>query len=771
MSLPTKSDQTHARMLVAILFADVAGYSKLMHEDEDSALQLISRFETVFQEEVIQAGGQIVHQQGDGILCLFKSAVSAVQASLAMQLRFRNEIEVPVRIGIHTGDVIEREGDVYGDGVNIASRLENMGKPGTVLFSNSIYEKIVNHKTFEVASLGMIRLKNIRKPLEVYALANPGLEVPRSDELVTMVSQPVSGLGAKLMARLPAIALVVLTLLGLKLWNDASSRTQVVDKSIAVLPFRNDSGDDSNEYFCNGIMEDILIQLQKIGDLKVVSRTSVMPYKGSSKPIRTIASELDVEFILEGGIRIMDDQIRVTTQLTNGKDELQVWAGQFDDQLSAANLFEIQENIATNIIRELQAELSPEEEQIIHVRPTDNMEAYDNYLRGVYYYNNRFGEGEEFISRAVSMFENAIHHDSMFARAYLSLGYCHDHYYWMNFDGSKDRANLAKYNFEKALALDPNDPDIQEGQGWYEYHIVGDYKAAARIFEKISRNYPRLSSPYNALGVVNGRLGNWEIAETNFEQSIKLDPNYLVTYLNYYYNQVGQRKFARAKNYLDKVLNISPDNLTAHVEMSNLMILVNGDVQSAFSYFKNSGLSDPEHERRLMILSRSFDVMKQKEEEIMESDDYTLLLDYALINYYIKEVEKSKEFAKEALTIISPHLARSPMDLMALMQQAMLYALVGDREKAIKNCFLAAEARSIAKDALLGPIIELEHAKVQALLGDNDKCVDILTELMVIPCELTASLLKVDPIWDAVREDQAFVDLLAFYSEADSGGN
>ncbi|MDH3649921.1 MAG: adenylate/guanylate cyclase domain-containing protein, partial [Saprospiraceae bacterium] len=331
-----------------------------------------------------------------------------------MQSRFNESPSVPVRIGLHTGDIIEREGDVYGDGVNIASRLENMGKPGTILFSKSIYEKIQNHKDLEIASLGRFKLKNIHEPLEVYALANKGLTVPQPQELTTLVSKPVSITRSKFITRFSTIVIIIVTLFGLKLWNDVSTKHRVFDKSIAVLPFRNDSNDPSNEYFCNGMMEDILTQLQKIGDLKVVSRSSVMPYQNTRKSVRTIADELNVQFVLEGGVRMSDDQIRVTTQLINGNDELQVWAGTFDDQMTAQNIFDIQGNIVSNIATELQAEISPTEQKIMDEIPTNNLEAYDNYLRGLYFYNNRFGEGQEFVFNAVRMFENAVDLDPLF---------------------------------------------------------------------------------------------------------------------------------------------------------------------------------------------------------------------------------------------------------------------------------------------------------------------------------------------------------------------
>ena len=756
------------RKLVAILFADVTGYSRMMHKDEDHALQILDRFQEVLEEEVLRAGGRIVKKYGDGSLCLFDSAVQAVSCSKKAQLRFRESPQVPIRIGLHTGDIVEKDNDIFGDGVNIAARLESMGKPGTVLFSKSIYDKVRNHREFEIAPLGSFRLKNIDDPVEVFALSNEGFTVPKLSELKTPSSAPVKKTRNKWVSRALILAILVIAFAGMKWWNDFSQNRGGIEQSIAVLPFQNESDDASNEYFCNGMMEDILTQLQKIDEFKVISRTSVMHYKDSPKPIRTIADELDVAYVLRGSVRKSGNQILVTTQLVEAQDESQVWAGRYDEQLTAQNIFDIQSTIADNIAARLEAEISPTEQRLMDEIPTTNLEAYDNYLRGMYFYNNRFGQGDEFIFNAVRMFENAIELDSNFAFAHLRMAYSQDHIYFNNIDGSNERAELARYHYKKALELDPDDPEVREGQGWLEYHINFDLKAAREIFLSISNRYPKLASPLNALGVVNSRLGNWQEAEDNFERSILLDPNYLVTHLNFYLNLESQRKFARAKNYLDRMLNISPESLRANREMTNLIVLVSGDPIEAMRYYMESGMQDPHQQRLLSIYMRSYDKLIEEAPTVSESDDIATLSDYAMIYYHAGDMNNAQLYARAAISRILEYLDHAPNDFAVKSNLGLLYALIGESANAKKYSLEAITSRSIEKDALGGPEYLLTHAKCLTLLNEHQESIETLTQLLNIPAKITVNLLKVDPIWDSLRDRDDFASLLDLHDQQDA---
>ena len=756
-----------SRKLAAILFADVVGYSKMMHDDEVKALDTLTRFQAVLEEEVDKVGGKIVKNYGDGSLCVFNSAVQALQCAKAIQIGFFSEPKVPVRIGIHTGDIVEKNNDVYGDGVNIAARLETIGQPGSVLFSKSIFDKVRNHKEFKITSYGRVELKNIEEAVSVYALSNDGFTVPKLKELVTPYSKPLDSPGSRLFKRSFPYIILVLGLLGMKFWNDVTNKISVIDKSIAVLPFHNESNDPSNDYFCNGIMEDILTQLQKIGDLKVISRSSAMPYKDTPKPIREVASELKVAYVLEGSVRRSGEQVLVTAQLIDGKSESQVWADRFDEKLTAQNIFEIQGIIADNIADRLESEITSEDEPAQVQGPTDNLEAYDNYLRGLYFYNDRFGKSEEYISNAIRFFENAIRLDSNFAKAHLRLAHSHRYMYWVNIDGSKERADLAEQYFLSSNGLDPNDPDIMEGQGWYQYHINSDFETAKDIFNSLHNKYPNRSTPLNALGVINGRLGNWKEAEENFEESIDLDPSYVNTYLNFFYNLIAQRKFVQAKNYLDNMLNLSPANETGHKEMCLLIIRVSGDVAKALEYYESSGLQDPNFYRKLKIANRSFDELLQNEPDLATTTDMDELYHYALIHYFTNDMRSAREYANKAISLLNPYVQNAPKDYMMVSKLGIMYAIIGDERRSLEQVNRATSERSIEKDAIQGPELQYEKARVLGILQKDDEAIAILRDLMGIQCRLTSETLKVSPFWDNLRSKSEFKDLLAFQREVD----
>ena len=748
-----------SRRLVAILFADIVGYSKMMHSDEEEALKVLDRFKAVLQEKMIQFNGEVVKSYGDGSLCLFTSAVEAMHCAKEMQLAFRHEPKVPVRMGIHTGDIIRTENDTYGDGINIASRLESIGIAGSVQFTKSIYDKIRNHKEFEVRYLGNLKFKNITDSMFVYALANEGISVLGKDDVAKYVVQSQEGEKSKWLKRAYYVIGAILILIGIKFWNDITQRQSIVDKTIAVLPFRNESSDRSNDYFCNGIMEDLLTQLQKIGDLQVKSRTAVLPYQDAVKPIEEIAKELNVAYILDGSVRKSGNDVLITTQLIEGKNGTQTWADSYDEQLSAKNIFDIQRNIATKIATKLKAEISPGEQEILDKVPTENTEAYDSYLRGMYFYNNRFSQEKEFTYRAIAQFEKAVQLDPNFAFAHLRLAYCHDHLYWKNFDGSNERAETAKYHFEKARELLPNHPDIIEGGGWYAYHIEGDYKKAREIFRSLANQYPNLSTPLNALGVINNRLGNWEEAGENFEQSISLDPEYLATHLNYFYNLFSRRNFLKAKNHLDWILNISPENNSAHIEMSNLIVASTGNTSQALDYFRESGIDDEDQLRKLLFLNGDFSSIGINNPDIA-SENMNYLKDISLAFVQSGRAGEARPYAQKAIQKFEEYLKTTPRDYMKWIQLGQLYSVIDYDEKAMDIADRITKKISEKPDALMDPDLEYELAKIHAYIGQSDDVFSILRTLVQSPSKVTPELIRVDPTWNLFKADTEYEGLV-----------
>ncbi len=310
--------QKNIRQLAAVMFTDMVGYTALMQEDEQKAKKNRDRHRKVLESLVQNHHGIILQYYGDGTLCVFNSAIEAVECATEIQQELQKEPKIPLRVGLHVGDIVYSDDGVYGDAVNIASRIETLATPGCVLISGKVFDEIKNHPSMPAKSLGEFDLKNVKRPVRVFALQNEGLNVPVRDDL-------------KLKPRESA-------------------------KSIAVLPFVNMSTDAENEYFSDGITEELLNALTKVDGLQVTSRTSSFAFKDKNLDVREIGSKLAVTSVLEGSVRKAGKRVRITAQLINTSDGFHVWSEVYDRELE--DIFAVQDEIAKQISNKLREKLS-----------------------------------------------------------------------------------------------------------------------------------------------------------------------------------------------------------------------------------------------------------------------------------------------------------------------------------------------------------------------------------------------------------------------------
>ena len=283
-----------SRQLTAIMFADIAGYTAMMQEDEALAMQLRHKLQKKLEEEVTIHHGRILEFRGDGALCSFTSTIEAVRAALALQLDMQTNPFVPLRIGMHTGDVVVEGNNIYGDGVNIASRMESFAIPGSIFISGKVYDDIKNQKDIQAVSLGKYILKNVKEQVEIFAISNPGIKIPDKNNL--------EGKGEKV------------------------AEIKSIERSIVVLPFVNMSNDPEQEYFSDGLTEELISNLSRLKDMRVISRTTSMQYKGTKKDIKTIGRENGVNYIMEGSVRKHGSNLRITAQFIDANQDIHLWA-------------------------------------------------------------------------------------------------------------------------------------------------------------------------------------------------------------------------------------------------------------------------------------------------------------------------------------------------------------------------------------------------------------------------------------------------------------
>ncbi len=373
-----------SRQLAAIMFADIAGYTAMMQEDETLALQLRNKLQKKLEQQIELEHGRMLEFKGDGALCCFTSTIEAVKAAIAVQIEMQREPVVPLRIGIHTGDVIFEGNNVYGDGVNLASRIESFATPGSIFVSARVYDDIKNQNDIHTISLGKFILKNVKEPIEIFAISNKGVIIPEGNNL--------SGKGRKII------------------------ENRTAERSVAVLPFVNMSNDPEQEYFSDGLTEELITSLSKLSEMRVISRTTSMLYKGTKKDIKTIGKETNVNYIMEGSVRKQGDNLRITAQFLDARKDDHLWAETFRGKVN--DIFDIQEMVSEKIVEALRIQLTKDEQVMLEKRYTDDSEAYQLYLKGRHFWKQRT---EESLKSAIVYFERALKKDPEYALAWAGL--------------------------------------------------------------------------------------------------------------------------------------------------------------------------------------------------------------------------------------------------------------------------------------------------------------------------------------------------------------
>lgn len=525
-----------SRRLAAILFADITGYTAMMQRDEADSLRRLHRFRSVLEERVASHGGQVLQHIGDGSLVLFNSAVEAVASAQEIQRLLQDAPKVPLRIGIHLGDIVMEHGQVYGDGVNLASRVETLGVPGSVLITERLMPDLSSHPEFDPVLLGHFEFKNVSEPMKVFAMRGQGLYVPRPDELS---QAPVQLQQSRLRWQL-LIGLMGVLLLGLGLawaWSafGGTADRSLPEKSIAVLPFEDLSPGGEQAYFADGIAEEVLNALSEVEGLKVAGRASAFAFRGRGSELERIREQLGVSSILTGSVRRQDNRLRITAELVSTEDGFQLWSARFDRSMD--DIFAIQEEIAQAVASELRVLLSRDLKQ-----GTDNQTAYEWYLRGRYELSQR-SDGAK---AAAAYFQQALDIDSDFADAYAGLGNAYLWLGWNNYLPSNEAFPKAKRYAEQALERDSSLA--------YAHALLG--------------------------GVSLWYEWDWARAERHLQQALSRNPSEGAAHLDMGWLQVIQGRFAQGIRHAERAVATDPLNLEYNIDLADFYRMA-GDYESA----------------------------------------------------------------------------------------------------------------------------------------------------------------------------------------------
>jgi TolB-like protein/Flp pilus assembly protein TadD len=538
-----------------------------------------------------------------------------------------------------------------------------------------------------------------------------------------------------------------------------------VDRSIAVLPFQNLSDEKENAYFADGVQDDLLTNLSKIGDLKVISRTSVMPYRATRSNAREIGKALGVGTILEGSVRRVGNRVRVNVQLINAENDQHIWAEDYDRELT--DVFAIQSDLAQKIAGELRAKLSPTEKAQIERKPTENSEAYLAFVEAhdLLTRPDRLRADTE---KAEQLFQKATRLDPNFARAFAGLAWVED---WMyhSFDPTPARKAKAQAAAEEALRLEPDLPDAHLALGFYHYYCQRNYQSALDEFAIAKKSLPNSADICLAIGAIQRRQGKWAESTANMEKAASVSPKDAFLLMNLADNYRAADDFEHADKLFDRAIEAAPNSVSARTGKAMLAVDLRGDlseIDKQLAHIQPGATSDAEGtlgRAYLLMLQRRFHdavaILKQLPGDVRSDDKPKEYLEGALYTF-VNDKEHARSAFQRARSILEKAIQQGSDDASYHMMLGMALAGLGEKDAAIAEGKRAVALLPESEDALDGPKMTLMLAEIYAWTGENDAALELLERSLITPAGVTVSSLKLNPIWDPLRSDARFQGLI-----------
>jgi len=784
-----------------VLFIDIVGYSKLLVDQQRRLLEVLNEIvrgtEQFHKAEVNNR--LITIPTGDGMALVFYNTPEApVECALEISRALKEHPELKLRMGVHSGAVsgvvdVSGRANIAGAGINVAQRVMDCGDTGHILLSKHVAEDLeqLGHWKRHLHDLGDTEVKHGAhvSVVNLYTeeLGNP--EVPQKfrqarQKAAMPAFDEKRNRGRSWIIAAAAIILAALALGGFLLFRHstsvasrAASISGIPEKSIAVLPFENLSRDPDNAYFADGIQDEILTRLSKIADLKVISRTSTQHYKSAPENLPEIARLLGVAHILEGSVQKSGDSVRVNVQLIKAANDSHLWADTFDRKLT--DIFSVESEVAKAIADQLRAKLTGQEEQVITAKPTDNPEAYDAYLRGLAYTLKPVANTPVNALGAQKYLRDAVKLDPKFALAWALLSTTESKsYITLSLQPTVALREEARQAAETALTLQPNLGEAVLAKGDYHYACLKDYDTAVRYFEQARPLLPNSSRIPESLAYVARRRGQWDRSEAYFNEAERLDPRNAYMLSQHAQSYLLLRRFPEALRKLDQVLNITPDDVDTLVAKGGIA-QAEGDLPRAAALLaplhpNADDTSAFETQVYQSILERHPAPAISRLQEILAKPDPALGFYNGELRFFLGWAQEvggehaaAQESWRQARNELEPFLKEQPDNYQLIGDMALTNIALGDKAAALALAQKATATSPLEKDALDGSGALEILARVVAQAGEPDRAITATQKLLSIPsggfCSvgipLTPALLRLDPMFDPLRNDPRFQKL------------
>jgi TolB-like protein/class 3 adenylate cyclase/Tfp pilus assembly protein PilF len=798
--------------LAHVLFIDIVGYSRLLISEQRALLKTLNQIvRGTEQFRKAEAAGRLLKiPAGDGMALVFYSSPEApVECALEIARADIEHTELGLRMGVHTGPVsgvidVNERANVTGAGINVAQLVMNCGDGGHILLSKRVAEDLEQYAHWRplIHDLGewqvkhdvRIHLVNLyTEELGNRALPKKLVGLKDTENVTTRHWGTVPRLG---LLRGLGLAGILLLLAGIVFWflyprpsptqpsekTSASPRaaepiTSIPEKSIAVLPFENLSSDKENAYFADGIQDEILTRLSKIADLKVISRTSTQHYKSAPENLPEIARQLGVAHVLEGSVQRSGDAVRVNVQLIKAANDSHLWGDIYDRKLT--DIFAVESEVAKAIADQLRAKLTGQEEQVLSIKPTENLEAHDAYLRGLAY-TLKSGNTPANTLRAQKHLKEAVRLDPNFALSWALLSYIDARgYLTQNLQPTVTLREEARQAAETALALQPDLGEAVLAKGYYHYACLKDYDTAVRYFEQARHFLPNSSRISELLAYVTRRQGRWHESESHFNEAERLDPRNINLLYQHAISYIILRRFAQAVKKLDQVLNITPDDVDTLVQKATVAQAV-GDLPAAAAILASLR---PAADKTTAVETQVYQAILERQSaksiprlnEILAKPDPALGYLNSELRFWLGWAQDlagdhaaAYETWRKARSELESFLKEQPENYNLMADLALTCISLGDKATAAAFAERAMAAIPVEKDAVDGPRVVEALTRVTAQAQESDRAIGTLEKLLSIPYQglmagrapLTPAFLRLDPMFDPLRNDPRFKTLI-----------